>query len=56
MSDSQITWHEYSSAGYDYDYSMDPQSGILTATTFSKMYSRKVEDKAICVKAAGAAR
>ena len=54
ISDSQITWHEYSSAGYDYDYSVDPQTGILTASTFSKMYSRKVEDKAICVKAGGA--
>ena len=46
ISDSQITWHETSLAGFDYDYSMDRQSGILIATTFSKMYSRKVEDKA----------
>ncbi len=51
--EEQISWHETSSAGFDYDYSINRHSGVLIASTFSKTYSRKVENKAICVKAGG---
>ena len=53
IDEDRITWHESSSAGFDYDYSVDRHSGILVASTFSKTYNRKVENKAICVKAGG---
>ncbi len=53
ISEGQISWHEVSSAGFDYDYSVDRHTGVLVANTFSKTYNRKVENKAICVKASG---
>jgi hypothetical protein len=53
ISEDAIKWHETSSVGYDYDYSVDRHTGVLIAATFSKTYNRKVENKAICVKAGG---
>jgi hypothetical protein len=53
ISESQITWHEASPSGLDYEYNIDRQSGLLVASSFSKMYNRKVENKAVCVKAGG---
>ncbi len=53
INEDQISWHEAGVTGYDYDYSIDRHSGVLVASTFSKAYNRKVENKAICVKAGG---
>jgi hypothetical protein len=53
INEDQVSWHEAGVTGYDYDYTIDRHSGVLTATTFSKAYNRKVENKAICVKTAG---
>ena len=51
ISESQVIWHEASPAGLDYEYNVNRQSGLLVASSF--MYNRKVENKALCVKAGG---
>jgi hypothetical protein len=51
ISETQISWHEISPSGSDYEYSIDRSNGVLVASTFNKSYNRKVENKAICVKA-----
>ena len=53
ISDDQISWHETASSGYEYEYKVSRRSGVLSATTFSKMHNRKIENKAVCVKASG---
>ena len=53
ISESEITWHEPSPFGYDYEYNLNRHSGVLVASTFSKAYNRKVENKAVCVKTGG---
>jgi hypothetical protein len=53
INEDQMSWHEAGVTGYDYDYTIDRHSGVLVASTFSKAYNRKVENKAICVKAGG---
>ena len=53
ISETQVTWREASPTGFDYEYNVNRQSGLLVATSFSKAYNRKVENKALCVKAGG---
>jgi hypothetical protein len=53
ISEEQVAWHQAGVSGYDYDYTIDRHSGVLVASSFSKTYNRKVENKAICVKAEG---
>jgi hypothetical protein len=53
IDEDQVAWHEAGVAGYDYDYTINRHSGVLVASSFSKTYNRKVENKAICVKAGG---
>jgi hypothetical protein len=51
ISETQVSWHEASPSGSDYEYSIDRSNGVLVASTFNKSYNRKVQNKAICVKA-----
>ena len=51
ISESEVIWREASPAGLDYEYNVNRQSGLLVAGSFSKTYNRKVENKAVCVKA-----
>jgi hypothetical protein len=51
INESQVIWHEASPSGLDYEYNVNRQSGLLVANSFSKMYNRKVENRALCVKA-----
>jgi hypothetical protein len=53
ISESQITWHEVSLTGADYEYGANRHTGVSIASTFSNTYNRKVENKAICVKSGG---
>jgi hypothetical protein len=53
INEEQVAWHQAAVSGYDYDYTIDRHSGVLVASSFSKSYNRKVENKAICVKTEG---
>jgi hypothetical protein len=53
ISEAEIIWHETAPSGHDYEYNVERRSGVLVASTFSKSYNRKVENKAVCVKAGG---
>lgn len=49
-SEDLISWHDTPLPGIDYEYNLDRHTGILVATAFSKLYNRKLTDKALCVK------
>ncbi len=51
MSDYAIAWHEVSPAATDYEYNLDRRTGVFIASTFSKLFNRKVENRGLCVKA-----
>ncbi len=51
ISDYSITWHEASPIATDYVYNVDRGNGVFIASTFSKLFDRKVESKGLCVKA-----
>lgn len=53
ISEDQIIWRDNSVSGYDYEYNLNRHSGVLVASSFSKTYNRKVENRALCVKAGG---
>ncbi len=51
IGDHSITWHEVSPTATDYEYNVDRGTGVFVASTFSKMFDRKVENRGLCVKA-----
>jgi len=50
ISDRFVTWHEVSPTATDCEYSADRRTGVLIASTFSKLFDRKVENRGSCIK------